>query len=105
MTRIDTFDMTSLLSITHTPGGRKEFKAVFRLSNGKSKTVRFGTSSNYVLNKDKTKADRDAYIKRHSVRERFDEPTTAGSLSRYILWGDSRSFAANTRAFKRRFNL
>jgi len=30
---------------------------------------------------------------------------TAGSLSRWILWGDSTSLETNIRSFKQRFNL
>ena len=86
-------------------GGDKEFVAVFQRADGRSKTTRFGTASNYDSNPDKTKKDRENYIKRHRVNEDFNDPTSAGALSRWILWGESRSFEKNVRAFKRRFNL
>ena len=86
-------------------GGDKEFVAVFQRADGRSKTTRFGTASNYVSNPDKTKKDRENYIKRHRVNEDYNDPTSAGALSRWILWGESRSFEKNVRAFKRRFNL
>jgi len=94
-----------LESITRTPDKNKAYRAVFRLDSGAKKTVRFGTSSNYVLNPDKTKDDRKNYLKRHRVRENWDNPLTAGSLSRHILWGDSRSLHKNIRDFKRKFKL
>lgn len=97
--------MPKLESLTRTPGGKKEFVAVFRQDNERTKTVRFGTSSNYVLNKDKTDAHRAAYIARHRVNEDFSNPMTAGSLSRYILWGNSRSWPQNLAAFRRRFKV
>lgn len=93
------------LTITRTPNKPKAFKAVFTDDKNKTKTIRFGTESNYVLNKSKTKRDRENYIKRHAVRENFNNPMTAGSLSRYILWGESRSLNKNISAFKKKFNL
>ena len=93
-----------LISIKRTPNENKEFKAVFDV-NGRTKTTRFGTSSNFVLNPNKTIRDRTNYIKRHQVNEDFNDPTSAGSLSKHILWGDSRSLKKNISAFKKRFKL
>jgi len=93
------------VSITRTPGERKEFKAVFTDKTGKSKTSRFGTSSNYVLNKGKTDKDRKNYISSHSVNENWKDPTTPGALSRWVLWGEHRSLQKNVESFKRRFKL
>lgn len=96
------------VSVVRTPGEAKAFKAVFTLPDKRTKTVRFGTESNYVLNSDKTEQDRRAYIARHSApksKEDHGDPMTAGALSRYILWGDSRSWRKNLAAFKRRFKL
>ena len=97
--------MPSLVSVVRTPGERKEFLARFVLDNGKPRTIRFGTSSNFALNPSKTFIDRDNYIARHRVREDFSNPITAGSLSRHILWGQSRNWPSNVRSFKRRFKL
>ena len=93
-----------MISITRTPNSSKEFKAVFELNNKRKRTVRFGTSSNFALNHQKSEDDRKNYIRRHTVNENFDDPLSAGSLSRYILW-EGRDWRANVRAFKRRFNL
>ena len=67
--------------------------------------VRFGTASNYVSNPRKTARDRAAYIARHRVNENHNDPLTPGALSRWLLWGESRSLARNTAAFRRRFRL
>ena len=91
--------------ITRTPNSSKAFVAVFTDKDDKTKTIRFGTESNYVLNHNKTKKDRENYIKRHSVRENFNSPMTAGALSKHILWGKSRSLAKNIDAFKKKFKL
>ncbi len=94
-----------LEKVVRTPTEGKEFKAIFTLDDGKSKTVRFGTASNFVLNKDKTELDRKNYIKRHRVNENHNNPLTAGALSRHLLWGDSRSIKKNINDFKTRFNV
>lgn len=97
--------MPKLVSLERTPGQPKEFKAVFIKHDGQRKTVRFGTSSNYVLNPSKTIQDRTAYIKRHRVNENWRDPTTPGALSRWILWGHSRSWRQNLSTFKKKFRL
>ena len=91
--------------IARTGDQQPAFEAVFKMDDGKQKTVKFGTSSNYVTNPDKTKADRTAYIARHAVRENWKDPMSRGALSRYILCGDSRSIVENTRDYRKRFNL
>lgn len=95
-----------LIAVVKQPNHKKKFKATFELDDGKTKIVRFGTSSNYVSNPAKTKQHRENYIKRHKANnEDFFDPLTAGALSRWILWGESRSFASNVIDFKRKFNL
>ena len=42
---------------------------------------------------------------RHRVNENHGDPLTPGALSRWLLWGESRSLARNTAAFRRRFRL
>jgi len=72
----------------------------------KKKTTHFGARGmdDYTLTRNKEQRAR--YRKRHTnSREDHSNPMTAGSLSFYILWGDSTSKQANIRSFKRRFNL
>ena len=66
--------------------------------------VHFGSKngSTYIDHHDKIK--RDNYIKRHSkLYEYWDDPYSAGSLSRYLLWGDHTSLNDNHQAFMKRF--
>lgn len=97
--------MTKLKNIIQTPTKNKEFKATFIKKDGSQKTVRFGTKSNFVLNKDKTEKDKKNYISRHKVNENFNDPLSSGSLSRHLLWGDSRNLQSNIKKFKTKFNL
>jgi hypothetical protein len=77
----------------------KRYMAIFR--NGK--IVHFGLKdgSTYIDNKDKNK--RDAYIARHQVRENFNDPYSAGALSRWLLWGDYATLDKNHIAFMKKF--
>jgi hypothetical protein len=50
-------------------------------------------------------AKREAYLARHRVNENWNDPYSAGSLSRWLLWGPSRSLATNIRLFKERFSV
>ena len=62
--------------------------AVFTKPNGKTKTIHFGARgmSDYTQHKDKDRMKN--YLARHSgTGEDWDDPMTAGALSRWILWG------------------
>ena len=67
------------------------------------KKYHFGlkNGSTYIDHKDKHK--RQNYIKRHQVRENWNE-VNAGSLSRYLLW-NSTSLEKNIKDYIKRFNL
>lgn len=79
--------------------------SAFFVVDGKGKKVNFGLKggSTYIDHKDKDK--RDAYIARHRVRENFDDPLTAGSLSKWLLWGPHTTLRENLAFFKKKFNL
>jgi hypothetical protein len=78
----------------------KRFTAVFE-----DKRVHFGSKNGntYIDHGDKTK--RLNYIKRHQVNEDFDNPYSAGSLSRWLLWGDSTDLYKNLKEFRKKFSL
>ena len=67
--------------------------------------TRFGAAGmdDFTLTGDKDQRLR--YLMRHRKNENWNNPKSAGALSRYILWGDSTSIAENLAAYKRRFNL
>jgi hypothetical protein len=93
-----------LESLVPSTSATKKYKAVFRLDNGKTKTIHFGAKgySDYIQSGSEEK--KAAYIARHKVNENFNNPMTAGSLSRYILWNKS-TLSASIADFKKRFNL
>lgn len=93
-----------LESITPSPSATKKYKAVFRLDNDKTKTIQFGAKgySDYIQSGSEEK--KNAYIARHRVNENFNNPLSAGALSRWILWNKP-TLSASISDFKRRFNL
>ena len=83
----------------------KKYKATFYDKDGKKvKTTRFGADgySDYTKHKDKDRKER--YIERHKKNETWSDPTTAGSLSRYVLWNKP-TFTESVKDFKKKFNL
>lgn len=93
-----------LKSIKPADDGVHKYTAVFD-NDGKEKTVHFGAKgmSDYTKHHDPERRAR--YLTRHRNREDWSDPTTPGSLSRWILWGDSTSLAQNIASFRRRFSL
>lgn len=85
--------------ITKSPNSEKKYRAIF--TNGDH--VDFGAKGypDYTTTGDKERRAR--YLTRHRGNESWNNPRSAGSLSRYLLWGDSTSLQENLAAFKRKF--
>ena len=92
-----------LVSIKPATNGRSKYTAVFDI-DGKSKTVHFGAVGYTDFTKSRDEQKKEAYLARHKARENWNDPTTAGALSRWILWNEP-TLAASIKDFKRRFNL
>jgi hypothetical protein len=97
--------MVKIVSITKSDSKGKKFKAVFKKADGRTETTHFGAKGYSDFTQHKNKERRSSYLARHKSNEKWSSPTTAGSLSRHILWGASTSRQANIRAFKRKFSL
>ena len=67
-------------------------------------TIHFGSknSSTFLEHHDKVK--RSNYLKRHKVNEDWNQ-VNAGSLSAYILWGDSSDMYSNLISYLDKFNV
>ena len=81
----------------------KKFDAVFE-GDGVHKTIPFGAKGYDDFTKTKNEAQKDRYINRHEARENFNDPMTAGALSRWILWNRP-SLHESIKDFKRRFQI
>tara|TARA_R100001443_G_scaffold111017_2_gene123502 strand:+ start:5548 stop:5838 length:291 start_codon:yes stop_codon:yes gene_type:complete len=94
-----------LLSIKKSNKADKKLMAVFETDSGRTRTTHFGSKGmdDYTLTKDKEQRKR--YRERHKKDLDTNDPTRAGYLSYYILWGDSTSRSENIKDYKKRFNL
>ena len=89
-----------LIKIVKSPRPDKKLRAYF--SDGTH--TDFGASgySDFTIHRDTERRDR--YDSRHNRREDWDNPKTAGSLSKWVLWNKP-SLKASISDYKRRFNL
>lgn len=94
-----------LLSVKPSTKADKKLMATFENETGRTKTTHFGASGMDDYTKTHDKAQRDRYRTRHAKDLQTGDPTRAGLLSYYLLWGDSTSLQTNIASYKRRFNL
>lgn len=95
----------SSVSIKKSTKSGKKYQATFRYAHKKqTKTVHFGASGYDDFTKHKDTKRKQRYIDRHKGKEDWNDPTTAGSLSRYILWNKP-SLRDSIASYKKRFNL
>lgn len=93
-----------LLHVKPSTSAGKKYMAVFETPNGRTKTVHFGAAgmSDFTINKDEARKER--YLARHRANENWDQPDTAGALSRWILWNKP-TLSASIADYRRRFSL
>ncbi len=98
------------VEVKRSTNDEKKLMAVFTYPDERTKTTHFGQrgASDYTKHGEKERMER--YLERHgggtttSTKEDWNDPTTAGALSRWILWNKP-SLSASFNDFKRRFNL
>tara|TARA_R110002020_G_scaffold85563_3_gene211086 strand:+ start:130 stop:432 length:303 start_codon:yes stop_codon:yes gene_type:complete len=97
------------LEIKNSEAKGKRFVAIFTDAKGKSKKVNFGLKNpkrgTYIDLGDKEV--RKNYIARHEATEKkfYKDPMRPATLSRFILWGESKSLKQNIDNYKKKFNL
>lgn len=89
------------MRIIESPLKTKKYQAIF--NDGKK--VSFGARGYLDYTQHHDKERRERYLTRHRANEDWNNPKTAGALSRWLLWGDSTSLATNVAAFNRRFGV
>ena len=97
--------MTKLVKVEKSDRAGKKWKAVFETDAGRTKTTHFGDSSAQDYTQHQDKERRTRYRDRHQKDLKTGDPTRAGFLSYYLLWGDSTSFAQNLSSYRQRFHL
>lgn len=83
---------------------KHKYIAIFTDEKGKETRVPFGAYNYHDYTTHKNKLRRDNYLLRHRIRENWNDPMTAGALSRWILWNTS-DLHRNVSIFKQKFNL
>ena len=98
-----------VIEIKNSQAKNKRFVAIFTDDKGKSKKVNFGLKNpkrgTYIDLGDKEV--RKNYIARHEATEKkfYKDPMRPATLSRFILWGESKSLKQNIDNYKKKFNL
>ena len=80
--------------------------AVFEI-DGRENTTHFGdsTMNDYTTHPAPIRESRKAaYLSRHKANENWDDPTSAGALSRWVLW-EKPTIRQGIEFYKRRFNF
>ena len=87
-----------------TKSKKKKMATFTNSQTNRKKTTHFGAAgmSEYTKHKDKVRKSR--YLARHKKRENWNDCSTAGALSRWILWGEP-TLKASIKKFKNKFKL
>ena len=82
----------------------KKYKILLEYNDGRTKTIHIGSDGmdDYTLTGDDEAKKR--YIARHRSREDWNDITTAGYWSRWLLWNE-KTLKASVADIKKRFNL
>jgi len=91
--------------ISKSTNKNKKLMAEFYQDDKKVKTTHFGLKGSTTFLDTGDKAARERYRVRHKKDLDTKDPTRAGYLSYFILWGDSTSRDKNIKDYKKRFNF
>lgn len=94
-----------LLSVQPSNKPDKKFVAKFQTDAGRTRSVHFGAAGMDDFTKTHSVDQRSKYRQRHAKDLASNDPTKAGYLSYYLLWGDSTSLHANIAHFRHKFDL
>lgn len=93
------------VQILKSPRKEKKLMAIFTdCKNNAKKTVHFGATGYSDFTKHHDTKRKERYLARHRKNENWEDPFTAGSLSRYILWNKP-TLSASISDYKKRFKL
>ena len=81
----------------------KKYMAMFNI-DGKKKTTHFGQLGADDYTKTRDEEQKKRYLDRHRANENWNDPLTAGALSRWILWNKP-TITESIASYKKRFNF
>ena len=96
--------MIKFLGIKPSLRKHKKYDAFFLIGDRIPKTVSFGAAGmeDYTTHRDLRRQER--YVRRHRAHEDWNNPMTAGALSRFILWS-SPTLKEGIKNYRRHFRL
>jgi len=97
--------MSKLISVKRSDREGKKWVAEFKMADGGLRHTHFGGAGYTDYTRGASDEQRTRYRERHHKDLLSKDPTSAGLLSHYILWGPSRSMERNIQIFKREFSL
>jgi len=86
------------MRLVKSPLKEKKFRAIFEDGTHTD----FGATGYLSYPDHKDPVRKELYLDRHRKNEHWDNPKTAGALSRWILWNEP-TIEASLRDYKRRF--
>ena len=93
--------MPILISFKKSPKKDKKYVMIFR---NPTRTIHFGSKTSKTFVESGSEEKKKNYLKRHRVNEDWTK-INAGSASRFILWGDSKSVEKNLKDYMKRFKI
>ena len=84
------------------PSTRSDKKLMAEFDDGT--VTHFGAKGYTDFTQTGDESKKAAYLKRHRVNENWNDPKSAGALSRFILWNKP-TISASIKDFKNRFSL
>lgn len=99
-----------LISIKPSTNKDKKLMATFEKDNGRQVTTHFGSkgymdfTKYYKQDPKIAKEKKESYLARHRVNEDWNDVTSAGALSRWILWSEP-TIEQSIKKFKKKFDL
>jgi Family of unknown function (DUF5754) len=95
-----------LVSVKKSHKPEKKWNFTFKnKKTGRTFTTAAGATGYQDYTQHHNHTRRKRYLFRHKKDLKTDDPTKAGYISYYVLWGPSTSFKENLEAYKKRFHL
>jgi hypothetical protein len=88
-----------LLRVERSPNPKKKWRAFF--DNGKHTDFGAAGMDDYLITK--SKEARERYVKRHAKDLKTGDPTRAGYLSMFLIWGPYTSLEKNIAFYRKKF--
>ena len=94
-----------LVSIKKDTNGKNKMVAVFEdKKTGRTKRTHFGAAGYTDYTKSKDEEKKKLYLNRHRKNENWNDYTSAGALSKFILWNKP-TIKASIADYKKHFKL